>query len=99
MSQLQKIDQPPRDLVIAVGSATDVGGRPRNEDAISAVELAESAPTPGAVPAPTFLLAVADGMGGHADGEVASRLAIDALLAAVGQEPGPDAGLLFRQAF
>jgi PPM family protein phosphatase len=99
VSQLQTLDQSPRDLVIAVGSATDLGGRPSNEDAVKALELAESPPTPGAPPAPTFLLAVADGMGGHADGEVASRLAIDTLLAAVGNEPGPDAGQLLKQAF
>ncbi len=99
MSQLQKIEPSPLDLVVAIGAATDIGGRASNEDSIHAAELAESPPAPGGAPAPTFLLAVADGMGGHADGEVASRLAIETLAAAIGNEPGPDAGVLFKQAF
>ncbi|RPJ54155.1 MAG: serine/threonine-protein phosphatase [Methanobacteriota archaeon] len=48
--------------------ATHRGGRPANEDAILVTKLE------GAI-----LLAVADGLGGHADGEVASRIAIDTL--------------------
>ncbi len=55
------------------GSATDTGlVRSVNQDL--AVET-------------TTLFAVADGMGGHAGGEVAARLAVDALSAAFGRQP------------
>jgi PPM family protein phosphatase len=55
------------------GSATDTGlVRSVNQD------LAVETPT---------LFAVADGMGGHAGGEVAARLAIDALSVAFGRQP------------
>jgi serine/threonine protein phosphatase PrpC len=51
---------------------TDVGrARDRNEDAFAAAELEAR---PGAL-----LLAVADGLGGHPGGDVASRLAVQAL--------------------
>jgi len=55
------------------GSASDTGlVRSVNQD------LAVETPT---------LFAVADGMGGHAGGEVAARLAVDALAAAFGRQP------------
>lgn len=59
-------------LTLRVGSATDVGRvRDHNEDAL----LAEGA-----------VYAVADGMGGHAAGEVASAIVVDTLRALAGRE-------------
>ncbi len=49
--------------------------RPFNEDRYLCTEL--SGPVPG--PGPWVLLAVADGIGGHAAGEVASAMAVDIL--------------------
>lgn len=87
----------PETLAIAVAAASDTGGRPSNEDATLAIELAASGG--GREGAVAFLLAVADGMGGHADGEVASRLAIETIRDAVKPGDGGDAALLLKQAF
>lgn len=62
--------------VLRSGSASDVGRvRSVNED------MALASPT---------LFAVADGMGGHAGGEVAARTAIDALQQEFGRHPSSD---------
>src|SRR4051794_788243 len=65
---------------LAYGFATDVGVvRANNEDTL----LVED-----------NLFAVADGMGGHAAGEVASLAAVEALRAAFGQQPHTVGGLI-----
>jgi protein phosphatase len=85
-------------LRILVGSATHVGGRPENEDAVDVSEL-----PPLAAGAETseggLLLAVADGMGGYQRGEVASQLAIETVRTMFAEDPGADIALLLKQAF
>lgn len=62
-----------------IGMATDVGRvREANEDALLAAR-------PGGARAGQVLIAVADGMGGHKAGEVASALAIESLRRALEQ--------------
>lgn len=65
---------------LVVASLTDVGRtRKNNEDAVGDPWMLPELDVPATVAARGVLLAVADGMGGHADGEVASRLAVEAL--------------------
>ena len=66
----------PLDSVVRVGMASDTGTRPRNEDSVLAVlgHLDDDH-----MPIPMILVAVADGVGGHADGDLASGLAIETL--------------------
>lgn len=83
------------ELQLQVGGISHTGGRASNEDAILIEETAPSAdlPTGG------WVLAVADGMGGHADGEVASSLAIQTLKNAFAESAQPDAALALKQAY
>jgi serine/threonine protein phosphatase PrpC len=76
-----------------VGQATDVGRvREANEDSLLATPA-------GRERRGQVLLAVADGMGGHKAGEVASAIAIECLSRALGEtEPDASAGSLLARA-
>ena len=86
------------DIKIAVGAATDVGGRAENEDAILVRPLEPIGVGPGSQEA-GYLLAVADGMGGHEGGEIASRLAIDTLESTFKDAAEPDMAATMKTAF
>jgi len=67
-------------LTITFASATDVGKlRDHNEDAVGDPELWTGRVAPDAIDVHGHLFAVADGMGGHENGEVASAMAMSAL--------------------
>ena len=78
-----------------VGGISREGGRSNNEDAI----LIEPIVPVEAVESAGWLLAVADGMGGHEHGEVASQLAIATLRDTLLQSSQPDAALALKQAY
>ncbi len=80
-----------RPVDVAVGSATRVGGRDHQEDAVLAKPIGDRGDA--------WLLAVADGMGGHEGGEVASRLAIDALGARFSGAMPDDIALELKRAY
>lgn len=65
---------------VRVGSASDIGGRGNNEDA--ALTVMTSTDVMGNPP-PIGLFMVADGMGGHQNGEVASSIAVRTVAQAV----------------
>jgi serine/threonine protein kinase/serine/threonine protein phosphatase PrpC len=76
-------------LAASVGLATDVGCvRQVNEDSIRIVHLA----TDRTRPAASLLAVVADGMGGHSAGEIASRLAVDVVSGAFVGERASETG-------
>ncbi len=96
--RLSAIDQT-ADVRVVVGAATDAGGRDGNEDMVHVGEL-PAAGGPSATDAGDgYLLAVADGMGGHERGEVASRMAIETVARLFAEEAGADTALLLKQAF
>jgi len=67
----------PTSVTLVVGSHTDVGQeRSLNEDSMLTIK---SAPVFRSVSKPVGVFVVADGMGGHAAGDVASRLAVQAI--------------------
>jgi len=82
-------------LSIEAGKYTDPGPRKNNEDAVWI-------PEPGQKPAPTpekgHLYVVCDGVGGHAAGEKASRLAVKLIPEYYYQDSGPNIRQSFRQA-
>lgn len=95
---LRTIRQPPG-LALSVGWRTDLGQqRSVNEDSLLVLNLAVAFHS---LSLPLGLFAVADGMGGHEAGDVASQCAVDAvarllvddlLAATLAGKPIPDAG-------
>lgn len=85
----------PIDLQLTVGSQTAAAGRERNEDAVLVTQLPEHEPGAG----PGFLLAVADGMGGHQRGDVASRIAIELLNDLFARDRPEDIAQALKQAY
>ena len=86
------------DIKISVGAATDIGGRSENEDAILVRPLAPIGIGPGSQEA-GYLLAVADGMGGHEGGEIASRLAVETLDTTFNEATESDIAATMKTAF
>lgn len=85
----------PIDLHLTVGSQTAPAGRDVNEDAVLVTQLAEHEAGAG----PGFLLAVADGMGGHQRGEVASQIAIELLNDLFARDRPEDIAGALKQAY
>jgi PPM family protein phosphatase len=83
------------DLHLTVGSVTDTGGRANNEDAV----LIQPLPPVSGQSGDSYLLAVADGMGGYERGEVASKLAIDLVKDLFARDQPADAALALKQAY
>lgn len=83
------------ELQMQVGAVSHIGGRTNNEDAI----LAEPIAPRSDLPTGGWVLAVADGMGGHANGEMASNLAIQTLRESMVGNDQPDAALALKQAY
>ena len=84
-------------LRLTAGAVTDPAGRDENQDIGIALQLV--APADDGLPGEGFLLIVADGMGGHPFGDVASRIATDALMTVFTTIPEGDLGQALKQAY
>jgi PPM family protein phosphatase len=78
---------------LVVGAQTEAGNvRDRNEDLVHFGPLGDEG-------GDTFVLAVADGMGGYDRGDIASRIAIDSLLDRLQTLDTEDSALILKQAY
>lgn len=83
-------------LRLAVAAESDAAGRVENQDVALAIALS---PPIASEPAEDFLLVVADGMGGEPAGDVASRIAVNALQEVLPALPPGDLGQALKQAY
>ena len=97
MSALPRaVDTPEETLRLAVAAVTDAAGRDENQDLAAALAIGGTGP---AVAGESFLLVVADGMGGHPAGDVASQIAMTTLVETFPTRPDGDLGLALKQAY
>lgn len=85
-----------REVEIVVGGASEVGGRETNQDTYLVRQLTAAGPSENGQ---AFLIAVADGMGGYQDGDIASRTATDLLQDLFAREMPQDIAAALKQAF
>jgi PPM family protein phosphatase len=96
VSALSRVVDPPEEtLRLAVSAVTDAAGRDANQDVAAALAIGGSPSGGGG----DFLLVVADGMGGHPAGDVASQIAMNTLMDALPTLPDDDLGLALKQAY
>jgi protein phosphatase len=74
---------------------TEAAGRDENQDVAAALAIGAGSTSN----ADDFLLVVADGMGGHPAGDVASQIAMNTLIEAFPTVPDGDLGLALKQAY
>jgi PPM family protein phosphatase len=90
------VDTPEETLRLAVSAVTDAAGRDENQDVAAALAISGNG---SAGAGESFLLVVADGMGGHPAGDVASQIAMNTLVEAFPTLPDGDLGLALKQAY
>jgi protein phosphatase len=89
------VDTPEETLRLAVSAVTDAAGRDENQDVTAALAIGGEPSGAGE----DFLLVVADGMGGHPAGDVASQIAMNTLIETFPALPDGDLGLALKQAY
>jgi len=90
------VDTPEETLRLAVSAVTDAAGRDENQDVAAALAIGRNSLEGSGE---DFLLVVADGMGGHPAGDVASQIALNTLIEALPALPDGDLGLALKQAY